>query len=197
MRISVLRVGCMFALLALPTLGVSGCGGGDDSQDPQNLIGTWRTTTIHVLTQTTNCPGEIQVTEDISVSCATETLTFQEGGSLLQVQTTDEYGDPYDWRTEGTWSTNDDLLTVMLTKEGPDADNLQSIDPPDVFPWMWSVSADTLTLGWTAFGFSVEGTFQRQNQSGPFVRLSRNATIRSSCSGDRVPANPGMLVPPL
>jgi hypothetical protein len=79
------------------------------------------------------------------------------------VDTTDEYADPYDWRTEGTWSTQEDILTVTLTEEGPDADNLQPIDPPDVFPWMWSISGDTLTLGWTAFGLSAEGIFQRQN----------------------------------
>lgn len=163
MKVSALRVGTVLSALVLLMPGASGCNGGDGSQDPQNLIGTWRTATLHVLSQTTSCPGEIQLTEDISVSCATETLTLQEEGSLVQVQTTDEYGDPYDWRTEGTWSTSGDILTVTLTEEGPDADNLEPIDPPDVFPWMWSVSGDTLTLGWTAFGFTVEGTFERQN----------------------------------
>ena len=163
MKISAPRVSCLFAILALLTLGVSACGGEDGGHDPQNLIGTWRTATIHVLTQTTTCPGEIQLTEDISVSCSTETLTFQEDGSLVQVQTTDEYGDPYDWRTEGTWSVDDDLLAVTLTKEGPDADSFQPIQPPDSFIWMWSVSQDTLTIGWMTSLASVEGTFERQD----------------------------------
>lgn len=163
MKISALRVGSVFAVLALLTLGASACGGEDGSPDPQNLIGTWLTATIHVLGQTTNCPGEIQLTEDIAVSCSTETLAFHQDGTLVQVQTTDEYGDPYDWRTEGTWSVDDDLLAVTLTKQGPDANSLEPIEPPEIFIWMWSVSKDTLTLGWTTLGATVEGTFERQD----------------------------------
>jgi hypothetical protein len=151
--------GHVLVALTLMTPGVSGCGDENGGQDPQNLIGTWRTATLHVLSQRTDCPGEIQVSEDISVSCATGTLTFQEDGSVVQVETTDEYGDPYDWRAEGTWSTSGEILTVTITEEGPDAEHLQPIDPPDVFPWMWSVSGDTLTLGWTAFGLTAEATF--------------------------------------
>jgi hypothetical protein len=163
MKKSALGVGYALAALAIVMISASACGGGDGSQDPQNLIGTWRTATLHVLNQTTDCPGEIQLADDISVSCSTGTVMFEEDGSFVQVDTTDEYADPYDWRTEGTWSTQEDILTVTLTEEGPDADNLQPIDPPDVFPWMWSISGDTLTLGWTAFGLSAEGIFQRQN----------------------------------
>jgi hypothetical protein len=164
MKISALRVSSVFATLTLLTVGAPACGGGEDgSHDPQNLIGTWLNATIHVLGQTTTCPGEIQLTEDVSVSCATETFAFHEDGSLIQVQTTDEYGDPYDWRTEGTWSVNDDLLAVTLTKEGPDADSLERIEPPETFLWMWSVSKDTLTIGWTTPLATVEGTFERQN----------------------------------
>jgi len=163
MKISALRVGFVFAILALLIPGASACGGEDGSRDPQNLVGTWLTATIHVLGRTTSCPGEIELTEDISVSCATETLAFRQDGSLVQVQTTDEYGDPYDWRTEGTWSVDDDLLAVTLTEEGPDADSLQPIEPPDSFLWMWSVSQDTLTIGWTTSLATIEGTFERQN----------------------------------
>jgi hypothetical protein len=163
MKISALRVDYASVILALLVLGLSACGGEDGSHDPQNLIATWLNSTIHVLGQTTTCPGEIQLTEDISVSCSTETFTFHEDGSLVQVQTTDEYGDPYDWRTEGTWSVNDDLLMVTLTEEGPDADSLQPIEPPESFIWMWSVSKDTLTMGWTTSLATVEGTFERQD----------------------------------
>jgi hypothetical protein len=163
MKKSALRVSSAFAILVLLTAGPSACGGEDGGNDPQNLIGTWRNATIHVLGQTTTCPGEIELTEGVSVSCSTDTLTFHEDGSLVQVQTTDEYGDPYDWRTEGTWSVDDDLLAVTLTKEGPDADSLQSIEPPDSFIWMWSVSSNTLTIGWTTSLATVEGTFERQD----------------------------------
>ncbi len=143
---------------------VLGCGDdGNGGQDPQSILGTWLTDSIEVLGRQTDCPGEIQLTEDSSVACFTETLTFNPDGSFVQVQTTDEYGQPYDWRTEGAWSNNEDLLTITLAMEGPDAENLQPIEPPDNWVWMWSVSGDTLTIGITTSFASVEAFFTRQD----------------------------------
>ena len=52
------------------------------------------------------------------------------------------------------WSTEGSTLTWRTTKEGPDGDNLQPLDPPATSTNTWSVSGDTLALwmtGWPTF----------------------------------------------
>ena len=59
-----------------------------------------------------SCPGEIEITDTLSVSCGTQATTFNADGTFADVQTTDEFGAPFDWRSEGTWSTQGSTLTL-------------------------------------------------------------------------------------
>lgn len=136
---------------------------GDGGPPPSgSILGTWVSVSIEVLGMTARCPGQIDLTEDTAVSCATETLTFNDDGTFVLVTTTDDTGAPYDWRTEGMWSTNEDVLTLTFTREGPDAESLQPIDPPQIWIWMWSASEDTLTVGITTPVAAVTSTYDRQ-----------------------------------
>jgi hypothetical protein len=81
---------------------------------------------------------------------------------FVDIQTTDEVGDPFDWRAEGTCSTAGSTLTLTSRREGPDADNLQAIDPPETVSASWSISGNTLTI-FTQLGlFTVTGTLEKR-----------------------------------
>lgn len=151
----------VFALTALPLAGFAGCGAEGGTLAPE-LFGTWDFVSIEANGMNTSCPGEIEITGTEAVSCGTEAVTFNTDGTVVQVETTDELGDPFDWRSEGTWSTQGSTLTLTLTQEGTDADNLQPLDPPETSSGTWSVSGNTLTLSVTAPSATVIGTLDRR-----------------------------------
>jgi hypothetical protein len=123
-----------------------GCGDEDGGELAPELFGTWDLISLEAEGMSTDCPGEIVLSETESVSCGTESITLNSDGTLIDIETTDELGDPYDYRTEGTWSTAGSTLTLTYTAEGPDEDNLQPIDPPQVETSTWSLTGTTLTV---------------------------------------------------
>ncbi len=140
----------------VPLASFVGCG---DEGLARELFGTWDQVSIEAL-GFTDCPGEIWVTDtEIILTCGTLAHTFNADGTFVSIWTTDEFGDPYNWRREGTWSTEGSTLTLTTTKEGRDGDNLQRLHRPRTSTQTWSVSGDTLTLsveltGWHAPGYS-------------------------------------------
>ena len=145
MKHSFLKLAWLFASVSIPLIGIAACGD-DGATLASELFGTWDAVSIEAEGMSTNCPGEIELTATQSVSCGTEATTFNPDGTFVQVETTDELGDPFDWRSEGTWSTQGSTLTLTVTQEGPDADNLQPIDPPETQSATWSLSGTTLSL---------------------------------------------------
>jgi hypothetical protein len=143
------------------SVGLLGCGD-DGAALASELFGTWDAVSIEAEGMSTDCPGEIELSDMSSVSCGTEATTFNADGTYVAIQTTDELGEPFDWRIEGTWSTSGNTLTLTSTQEGPDADNLEPIDPPETAIASWSVSESTLTVS-TQFGpFTVIGTSEKR-----------------------------------
>lgn len=134
-------------LSAAVACGGSGDGSGSKERAPE-LVATWDLVSIESEGIVGPCPGEIVLSPTSTVSCGTEELILAGDGSLVEIQTTDENGDPLDRRTEGTWSTQADMLEVIELREGPDAGSLMPIDPPNVVTseWMIDGSGETLTL---------------------------------------------------
>lgn len=136
--------------LALALASCGGGGGGDDDSDngggqlAPELIGTWDIVEIEVLMMSTPCPGEIAISPTDAVSCGTTSVAFNADGTYVSIDTTDEFGNPFNERIEGTWSTIGNMLTIVETMEGPDAGNLTPIDPPDEITLNWSVVGNTL-----------------------------------------------------
>ena len=151
----------VLALAGVPSVGLAGCGD-DGAEVAPELIGTWDAVSIEAEGMSMSCPGEIELSDTSSVSCFTQAITFNTDGTFVGVQTTDEFGDPFDWRNEGTWSMEGSTLTLTYLQEGPDADNLEPIDPPETGSASWSVSGDTLTIS-TQFGpHTVTGTWDKR-----------------------------------
>jgi len=156
----------LFALAGVALVGVASCGddGGGTALAPE-LFGTWDLESIEADAMSADCPGEIELSDTEAVSCGTEATTFNADGTFFEIETTDELGAPYDWRSEGTWATQGNTLSLTYRQEGPDAGNLQPINPPESQSGTWSVAGDTLTISGTSpfppFG-SVTGTLQKQ-----------------------------------
>jgi hypothetical protein len=151
----------VLALVGVPWVGLAGCGD-DGAEVAPELIGTWDAVSLEAEGMSTSCPGEIELSDTSSVSCFTQAVTFNTDGTFVGVQTTDELGDPFDWRNEGTWSTEGSTLTLTYLQEGPDADNLEPIDPPETGSASWSVSGSTLTMS-TQFGpYTATGTWEKR-----------------------------------
>jgi hypothetical protein len=126
-------------------------------------VGTWDAVSLEADGMSTDCPGEIELSATESVSCGTQSTTFDADGTFFEVETTDELGDPYDYRTEGTWSTQGSSLTLTYTAEGPDEDSLQPIEPPETETATWSVSGTTLTVSFTLpSSGTVVGTLEKR-----------------------------------
>ena len=134
-----LRPGSLPILLLAVLLAGSAC----RTPDPFDPTGEWLQLAIENATQGTfvKCPGEAG-----SLSCGTATLDLADKGKLAIVRTTDEMGEPAPWRIKGTWSVEDDRLTLILTDEGPNADSLTPIDPPGEEVFVYTVSGDALAL---------------------------------------------------
>lgn len=132
----------------LTACGGGGGGGGSDGGDTElapELFGTWDVIELEVLAMSTPCPGEIAISPTESFDCSTTVVAFNADGTYVSIDTTDELGNPFDERTEGTWSTDGNMLTITETMEGPDAGNLDPIDPLEPISLTWSVSANRLT----------------------------------------------------
>ena len=145
MKHSFLNVAWVLALVSIPSIGIAACGD-DGATLASELFGTWDAVSIEAEGMSTSCPGEIEITDTLSASCDTQATSFNADGTFAEVQTTNEFGEPFDWRSEGTWSTQGSTLTLTFTHEGPDADSLQPIDSPEPQSATWSVSGSTLTL---------------------------------------------------
>ena len=147
-------------------IGGTGGGGGAGGGDVEPLLfGTWDLTSIGANGTTEDCPGEIPLGGEESVSCGTQTTTFNPDGTFVEVQTTDELGAPYDERQEGTWWTNLDELTLVYLFFGPDEDNLQPIDSPEPQTGTWSLLGSTLTLSFpnpASPGDQLTATLEKQ-----------------------------------
>ncbi len=126
------------ALLAV-LLSVSAC----HTPDPFDPTGDWLQLSTENVTQGTfvECPGELG-----SLSCGTVTLKLADEEKLTIVQTTDETGESAPWRIKGTWSVEDNRLTLISTDEGPTANSLMPIDPPREDLFVYTVSVDALAL---------------------------------------------------
>jgi hypothetical protein len=135
-------------ICALLLATVIGCGDEAAMLAPELLFGTWDGVSLEANGMSTDCPGSIQITDTYSLRCGTDATTFNADGTFALWSTTDAAGDPYNWRFEGTWSTQGSTLTTTTTKHGPDSDNLEPLDPPATSTVTWSVSGDTLTLIW-------------------------------------------------
>lgn len=141
-----------FGTQALATLGLAvvltGCGGGDDNgpELAPELYGTWDLVDIEAGTVVRACPGEIVISTTESVSCGTTAVSLNADGTYISIDTTDEFGNVFNERTEGTWSTSGNELTITETRQGPDASSLVPINPAEVTTVTWSVSGNVLTL---------------------------------------------------
>ena len=136
--------------------------GDEGVQRAPELVGTWKAESISAQGTNESCPAEIDLTPTSSVGCGTESWTFNADGTIVVVQTTDEAGDPEPWRVEGTWFTQGNVLTVTLRQQGPDASNLQPIEPPETSSGTWSISGTTVTVVTVDDGVTVTGTFEKQ-----------------------------------
>lgn len=123
-----------FALMA-------GCS--DDNGDGE-IVGDWNAVSLAANDVSTTCPGVVLVNDEFSLVCSSQTTSFMSDGSFITVRTTDELENPEDSRREGIWSTNGDELTMAITREGPDADNLQVLNPAETYLLQGSVSGNTL-----------------------------------------------------
>ncbi len=165
--------GWLLALAGVALLGVASCGddgggtagtggmagsggmGGDGGaggapQLASELFGTWDLVSIEASGMTTDCPGEIELSDTEAVSCGTQETTFNSDGTFVEIETTDELGDPFDFRSEGTWSTQGSTLTLTYRQEGEDENSLQPVEPPVTESAMWSVAGNTLTVSITS-----------------------------------------------
>ena len=136
---------CLCASAVLPLASFVGCGDEAAMLAP-GLFGRWDAASLEENGISTGCPGRIQITDGAWIGCGTDVLSFNADGTFALWSTTDQFGDPYNWRFEGTWSTQGSTLTLTTTKEGPDGDNLQPLEPPPTTTTPWSISGDTLTL---------------------------------------------------
>lgn len=135
-----------FSALGL-TLLLAACGGGGGGpQLAPELYGTWDLVDVQALAMIQPCPGEVVISATESVSCGTTAVSFNADGTYVSVDTTDELGNPFNERTEGTWSTSGNTLTITETMQGPDAANLVPINPLDPRTLTWSISANVLTV---------------------------------------------------
>jgi hypothetical protein len=124
--------------------GMGGDGGaGGASRLAPELFGTWDLVSVEVADQSTTCPG---VADGGDLSCPTASTTFNSDGTFVGIESTDEFGAPFNDRTEGTWSTRGSTLNVISRQEGPDENNLQPIEPPEEEALMWSVDGPILSL---------------------------------------------------
>lgn len=126
--------------------GGGGNSGGDGTSLASDLYGTWQQVEIQVLATIQTCPGEIDIPPTQSVSCFTTVVSFNADGTYVSVDSTDELGNPFNERTEGTWSTSGNTLTITETMRGPDAGSLVPIDPVEPRTLTWSVSTNGLTM---------------------------------------------------
>ena len=127
--------------------GGGGGGGGGVKEHAPELFGSWDLIEIEVLMMDARCPAEIGIGGGSTISCGTTVVTFNGDGTYVSVDTTDELGVPFNERTEGTWSTEGNILTITEMEEGPDENNLEPIDPTEPLSLTWSVSAnESLTV---------------------------------------------------
>jgi hypothetical protein len=143
----------MLALAGVALLGVASCGddgGGGAPQLASELFGTWDLVSIEAAEMIEPCPGEIVLSDEDAVSCGTQETTFNSDGTFVEIETTDELGDLFNFRSEGTWSTQGSALTLTYRQEGEDENSLQPIDPPVTESAMWSVAGSTLTVSITS-----------------------------------------------
>lgn len=146
-------------------MGTGGVGGGGGGMVSPELFGTWSLATIATQGMSENCPGEIDLNATESISCGTQTDTFNSDGTFVEIQTTDELGDPDPFRSEGTWSTDGNMLTITYLRDGPDENNLTPLVPPETQTGTWSVAGTTLTLmimDPELPGITITGTLQKQ-----------------------------------
>jgi hypothetical protein len=164
MKHSFWKQGWLLASAIVAMLAVASCGDDGAALAPE-LFGTWDLVSIATGEMSTDCPGEIELSDTESVSCGTQTETFNSDGTFVEIETTDELGVPYDYRTEGTWSTQGSTLSLTYKREGPDENSLQPIEPPETQNGTWNVSGSTLTFVATnPFPPNVEirGTLEKQ-----------------------------------
>lgn len=136
----------VLVLVAAALLSAS-CGSeGGTAQLAEELFGTWDLISLEADGMTTDCPGEIMLGDEESVSCATQYLTLSANGTFIEIETTDELGNPFNYRYEGTWATSGNTLTLTYLREGPDENNLDPISPPETESGSWSLSGTTLTV---------------------------------------------------
>jgi hypothetical protein len=140
----------LVALAGVVLLAVASCGDDDGTELASELFGTWDLVSIQASGMTANCPGEIQLGGDDSVSCGTEATTFNSDGTFVEVETTDEFGNEINFRSEGTWLTQGSTLTITYLREGPDENSLQPLNPPETESVTWSVAGGTLTISITS-----------------------------------------------
>jgi hypothetical protein len=110
------------------------------------LYGTWDLVDVQALAVIQPCPGEVVISPTESVSCGTTAVSFNADGTYIAVDTTDELGNPFNERTEGTWSTSGTSLTITETMQGPDAASLVPINPVEPRTLTWSITANVLTV---------------------------------------------------
>ena len=145
-----------WALVLAMTMAAGGCG-----DSAAGIEGDWELVSFEAGGVSTTCPGFVEVTSTLQINCTSEALSFRGDDSFVRVQTTDELGDPFDWREEGNWSTEGSELTMTTEREGTDADNLQQVDPPDTFVFEWSVSESTLTRSFPLGEEVLAATYER------------------------------------
>lgn len=146
MRYSFLNFERLFVLTVFVLLG-AGCGSdGSTAQLAEELFGTWDLVSLEAEGISTDCPGEILLGGEESVSCGTEYFTLSSNGTFAEIETTDELGNPFEYRSEGSWATNGSTLTLTYLREGPNESNLDPINPPDVQSGTWSVSGTSLMV---------------------------------------------------
>lgn len=146
MKHALLKLTHLFLLAAVALLG-AGCG--SEGRAPtlaEELFGTWDLISIDVEGSSTDCPGEVLLGGEEPVSCGTEYRTLSSDGTFVQIETTDELGNPFDYRYEGRWATGASILTLNYLREGPDENNLDPISPSKTFIGTWSLSGTTLTV---------------------------------------------------
>jgi hypothetical protein len=156
-----------FFLLGI-VLALSGCGGGSSgggttNQPASPIVGTWRLTRVRASGFTLNCPGSLSVPGVGSAACTDrEFVTYNRDGTFtatgnLTVSGIDLPGSgAIPTNASGTYSLNDDQLTVNVTDPLPDEPEPVTIEA------VFSNSNRTLTLTTVQEDVTVVSTFAKQ-----------------------------------
>lgn len=136
---------------------LSACGG--EASPESTIVGDWAILTISTQDVSVTCPGEGAVNSSLSLICIEDSISFGADESVIRVLTREQTGAS---RREGSWLTEDDLLTLVFDRGGDDNDPLRPIEPPELVYFEWAIEEGQLLL-WIEYPWGpVIQTYERQ-----------------------------------